>query len=121
MSKFIKRVSNIVHKYKKELYVDVPVSWRNFHNNAKEYGLDYNLILAHADKIIIWNYFYLKGKSPEISRQLSEYLVKNFDSRKIIMSIGLWGKREHVSPNEMAIAIFQTLKGGTTNLWITPN
>ncbi|MCP2604856.1 glycosyltransferase family 2 protein [Candidatus Aminicenantes bacterium AH-873-B07] len=121
MSKFIEKVANIVHKYGKEIYVDVPVSWNNFKNNAKEYGLDYNLILASADKIIIWNYFYLKGRKPEISLQLSRYLRRNFNSEKIIISIGLWGKKEYISPKEIAIAVFQTLKGGTNNLWITPN
>ena len=69
------------------LYVDVPVSWDNFSNNAVESGLEYNTILAYVDKIVIWNYFYLKGKDPVISRDLAKYLTKNFNSENIIVSI----------------------------------
>ena len=70
MEQFIKKVAEVVHKHGKELYVDVPVSWKDYSRNAKESGLDYRRILRHADKIIIWNYFYLEDDRQQSLRVL---------------------------------------------------
>jgi hypothetical protein len=122
MSNFLKKIHNVTKKHNKELYVDVPVSWDNFNKNAVESGLDYNLVLASADKIILWNYFHLKGEDPEISKSLSKYMTDNFNKKRVILSIGLWGDNTtSLSPYETTVSAYHTLKGGITNIWITPN
>lgn len=121
MERFIKKVADIVHSYGKELYVDVPVSWRDFTQNARESGLDYRRILNHADKIIVWDYYYLENAPPVISEALSQHLVKNFPISTFYVSIGLWGKKKPVDAESFAEAVTSTLRGGATQIWVTPN
>lgn len=121
MSRYIKKVADIVHKEGKELYIDVPVSWDDFTRNGKESGLDYRRILAYADKIIVWNYFDLENASLEISEDLSRYLTGNFPIDSFYVSIGLWGNRGHIDPAKLSNALYYTLKGGAPFIWVTPN
>jgi len=121
MAEYIAKVSNIVHKRNKQLYVDVPVSWDNFKKEAKEFGLDYELMTKAADKLIIWDYFYLHEKKPEISQDLAIYLNQRYGNQKIIISIGLWGKKRIITPEELTIATYNIFKGGINNIWFTPN
>jgi cellulose synthase/poly-beta-1,6-N-acetylglucosamine synthase-like glycosyltransferase len=121
MERFIKQVAGIVHSQRKELYIDVPVSWTDFSRHGRQAGLDYRRVLNHADKIIVWNYFYLGNAQPEISRELSEHMVRHFPISSFYISIGLWGTDEHVDPEAFARAIDSTLKGGATQIWVTPN
>ncbi len=121
MAAYLKRIADYVHLYGKKLYVDVPVSWKNFKNDAQESGLKYDLVLEAADKIVVWNYFYLEGKGPDISQKLAAYLTKNFSQSQIIISIGLWGNDTPLSPDAMTKAAYYTLKNGINNLWLTPN
>lgn len=121
MERFIKKVADIVHSYGKELYVDVPVSWRDFTQNARESGLDYRRILNHADKIIVWDYYYLENAPPVISGALSQHLVENFPISTFYVSIGLWGKKKPVDAESFAEAVTSTLRGGATQIWVTPN
>lgn len=118
---FIQKAATIAHENKKELYVDVPVSWKDFAQNGRESGLDYNRVLNHADKIIVWNYFDLANQPPEASEALARYLTGNFPSSRFYISIGLWGKKKGVGPQPFAEAIASTVKGGSTRIWVTPN
>ena len=61
MEAYIQMAAEIAHRYQKELYVDVPVSWKDLTLNGKEAGLDYSRVLRHADTIVVWNYFYLEN------------------------------------------------------------
>lgn len=121
MEGFIKKAADIAHKHKKELYVDVPVSWKDFKRNARESGLDYKRVLKHADKIIVWDYFDLQDYQPGISQTLAEHLGRNFPMDKFYISIGLWGRKNNVSPEALSEAIAAALKGGALHIWITPN
>ena len=121
MENYIRKAADIVHRHGKELYVDVPVSWNNFSWEGKEAGLDYRRILKHADKIVLWNYFHLEGKPPEISNSLSQYMRKNFPSSSYYISIGLWGSNKPADAASLDAAIGSTLSGGSSQIWITPN
>lgn len=121
MERYIKQAAEIVHRAGKELYMDVPVSWNDFSRNGRESGLDYKRILKHADKIIVWNYFYLEDAAPSISGPLSEYLTEHFPADSFYVSIGLWGTKEHVAPAAFSEALAYTLKGGAPFIWITPD
>ena len=121
MEEYIRKVAEIVHRHGKMLYVDVPVSWKNYADEGKESGLDYRRMLKHADKIVLWNYYYLEGKSPEVSKTLSEYMSRNFPVDSYYISIGLWGKKDHADAASLDAAISATLMGGSKQIWITPN
>jgi len=121
LERFIGKVANIVHREGKELYVDVPVSWKDFSRNGRDSGLDYTYVLRHADRIIVWNYFYLEDASPDISEKLTRYLTRNFPINSFYISIGLWGKGSHVDPSTFSEALIYTLKGGSPFIWITPD
>lgn len=121
MEHFIRRVANVVHREGKELYVDVPVSWKDFFRNGRDSGLDYHYILRHADRIIVWNYFYLEDASPAVSEKLTRYLTQHFPINSFYISIGLWGKDRHIDPSTLSQAMDYTLKGGSPFIWITPD
>ncbi|MCP3676136.1 MAG: glycosyltransferase [Deltaproteobacteria bacterium] len=121
MERYIKEVAAVVHREDKKLYIDVPVSWDDFSRNGMESGLDYRRILKHADKIIVWNYYYLQGEPPAISEKLSQYLADNFPLNSFYISVGLWGDKTPVGTQSFAEAIASTLKGGATQIWVTPD
>lgn len=121
MERFLERAAAAAHRHSKEFYVDVPVSWTDFARNGAEAGLDYRRVLKHADKIIVWDYYYLVDRPPTVTEELSRYLAANFPLSSFYVSIGLWGKKEHVDPVSFKIAVESAVKGGATQLWITPN
>ena len=121
MERFLKRAETIVHYNKKELYVDVPVSWTDLERNGREAGLDYRMVLQHADKIIVWNYYYLENLPPTVSEKLSRHLAATLPLARFYVSIGLWGQKEHVAPESFKVAVESTLRGGASQIWITPN
>ncbi|MBI5048294.1 MAG: glycosyltransferase family 2 protein [Deltaproteobacteria bacterium] len=121
MEGYIKRAADITHKYQKELYIDVPVSWNDFRQNAKESGLDYRRVLKYADNIVVWNYFYLENLPPTVSESLSRYLAENFPANSFYVSLGLWGKKDHMDSKTFSDGLKSALKGGATRIWVTPD
>jgi biofilm PGA synthesis N-glycosyltransferase PgaC len=121
MLPFLRAAAANVHSQGKKIFVDVPVSWENFKDEAREYGLEYNLVLSVADKIVVWNYFDLAGENPAVSQNLAQYLLSRFKEQQVVVSLGLWGKGNIVSPQKLAVAAYRTMKGGINSLWFTPN
>ena len=122
MEGFLRRAALVLHGAGKKLYVDVPVSWDDLRRHGRDAGLDYARVLRHADRIVVWNYFAMDGRPPEVSRELARELRRAVPRDRVFVSIGLWGPRGGVvSPEEFGRAIRYTLEGGVSNLWITPN
>lgn len=121
MEAYIQRAAEISHGYQKELYVDVPVSWKDLTLNGKEAGLDYSRVLRHADNIVVWNYFYLENLPASVSESISRYLTANFPANSFYVSLGLWGKKDPMDPQNFEDGLKNTLKGGATRVWITPD
>jgi len=121
MEGFIKKAAAIAHRRHKKLYVDVPVSWADFKRNGRDSGLDYRRVLKHADNIVVWNYFHLEGKSPEVCEDISRYLVENLPRDSFYVSIGLWGKNEPMDPRTLFEGLTNTMRGGVRRIWITPD
>jgi biofilm PGA synthesis N-glycosyltransferase PgaC len=121
MLPFLRTAAGIVHSRDKKIFVDVPVSWENFKDEAREYGLEYSKVLSVADKIVVWDYFDLADEDPAISQKLAQYLLTRFKPQQVVVSLGLWGKGDTVSPQKLAVAAYRTLKGGINSLWLTPN
>ncbi len=121
MEGYIKKAAEVTHRYHKELYVDVPVSWADLRRNGRDSGLDYKRVLRHADNIVVWNYFYLEGKPPSVSESISRYLVKNLPRDSFYVSIGLWGKTSPMSPMSFSEGLRSTIRGGVKRIWVTPD
>lgn len=121
MEGYIGKAAAIAHRYGKELYVDVPVSWADFRRNGADSGLDYGRVLKHADSIVVWDYYYLEGQPPSVSEALSKYLVRTLPKDSFYVSLGLWGKTRGMSPQELEQGLGATLRGGASRIWITPD
>ena len=122
MEGFLRRVALVVQGAGKKLYVDVPVSWDDLRRHGRDAGLDYARVLRHADRIVVWNYFAMDGRPPEVSRELARELRRAVPRDRVFVSIGLWGPSNGVvSAEEFGRAVRHTLEGGISNLWITPN
>lgn len=121
MYQFLKEMSDSVHKYGKKLFVDVPINWKHMKREGLATGLYYQWVLKAADYIVVWDYFYLEDRPPETSEEVARFFTSHYDPEKVVISIGLWGKNRRVSPEELAVAVYSSLKGGNKKLWITPN
>ncbi len=98
-----------------------PVDYDNLDNEGLFHGLNYPRILSIVDGIIGWDYFYLDGRGPSTSEDVAKFFTTRYDPDKIIFSVGLWGKKTIVSPEELSNAIHYELRGGARHIWITPN
>lgn len=121
MEGFIQKAAEITHRYKKDLYVDVPVSWKDFRNQGRDSGLDYRRVLRHADSIVVWNYFQLENLPPSVSEPFSRYLASSFPDDSFYVSFGLWGSKDPIDPKTFREAVKSALKGGAKRIWITPD
>ncbi len=121
MESFLERAARAVHEEKRRLYVDVPVSWDDLKRHGRDSGLDYRGVLRHADRIVVWNYFAMDGRPPEVSRDLARELRRSLPRDRVFVSIGLWAKQGAMPPEDFNRALAYTLEGGISKLWITPN
>jgi len=122
MEGFIRRAAEAVHAHGKELYVDVPVSWKDYTRHGREAGLDYDRVLRHADNIVVWNYFFLEDLPPESSAGLAAYMRSTFPADSYYISLGLWGRDGSVMPPDiLERGLRSTLRGGSDRVWITPD
>lgn len=122
MEGFIERAAEAAHRHGKLLYVDVPVSWKDYSQNGREAGLDYNRVLRHADNIVVWNYYFLEDLPPAASEALARYMVSNFPADSFYISLGLWGRDGKVmDPGNLERGLRRTLRGGARRVWITPD
>lgn len=121
MAGFLKVIADSVHRYGKQLYVDVPVHETTLESQGVHSGLYYPYLLNFTDALIVWDYFYLDGRDPSSSIDVARFFTKSYDPEKVIISIGLWGVQHPVSPRELSEAVQYSIMGGATQLWITPN
>lgn len=121
LSRFVARAATITNRHGKELFVDVRVSWGQLANEGGESGQDYGRFLAHADRLVLWNYFALSGYSPEYSADIARAMA-HYGRERIIISIGLWGPDETTLPAEQLQRALQTIEASAVpNVWITPS
>jgi cellulose synthase/poly-beta-1,6-N-acetylglucosamine synthase-like glycosyltransferase len=121
MARFLHELADSAHAYGKKLYIDVPIHYDRLRDEGMSSGLYYPGLLAFADGLVVWDYFYLEGRSPSTSQEVAKFFVTRYGADRIIMSVGLWGKGTPVSPDELAGAVRYSLAGGAQRLWITPN
>ena len=114
------------HKYSKLFYLDVGLTLdygftpESLNHVTNEHGTNYNVVLEHTDRIVIWGYFALDNFTPEYLTDVSQFLTQ-FGQDRVILSIGLWGRNGPVvSADELRRGILASQAGGMPNLWITP-
>ena len=79
------------------------------------------MLLAHADKIILWDYFGLNGKSPDFSAGLAR-IVAPLGQDRVILSLGLWAANQRtITPAQLELALASAREGGLNDFWITPS
>ena len=122
MQRFLERVAVAAHSGGKQLIVDVPVNWKDLQRRGRDSGLEYARVLQCADQIVVWNYFGVEEKSPEISAKVVRDLVHNFPTDKFFVSVGLWeGQTGSLDPESFQKGLEYTMRSGAQNIWITPN
>jgi len=121
MEVFLRRVAEAAHSGGKQLIVDVPVSWKDLRRHGKDSGLDYARVLHSADQIVVWNYFGVEQKAPEVSQDIVEDLLQDFPPDKFFVSVGLWRPHGTLEPQAFQKGLAYTMKSGAPNIWITPN
>ena len=121
MAGFLEIIADSVHAYGKKLYVDVPVHEKALTSEGVHSGLSYPMLLKFTDALIVWDYFYLDGRSPSSSVDIAKFFTSRYDPERIIISIGLWGDSRPVSADELSEAVRYSILGGARHLWITPN
>ncbi len=121
IGRFMERAAAVVHKYGKELLVDVEVSWNALDRESTERGQNYATLLKYADRLVVWNYYGLSGYDPTYTAKIAQYLSK-YGPDRIILSIGLWAKGDGViSAEALQAGMEAALRSAIPNLWITPS
>lgn len=123
LDRFLDRAVQIAHKHGKQLFMDVALSLDNLSKMTNEHGTNYNLVLEHMDKLVIWAYLDLDNYPPEDLFDIGLFL-RQFETRRIILSIGLWsnqGQGPVISPDRLNRAILAAANGYMPNIWITPS
>ena len=114
------RLAETVHAHDKKFALDVKVSRGDVMRNSVENGQDYHLLAPHVDEFVVWDYFGLVGKPPENSARVAAYFDDEFGADKFYLSIGLWGRTDTITDEELARALHSAQLGGATQVWITP-
>ena len=121
MSRFLRELADTVHAYGKKIYVDVPIDVGRLGEEGLSSGLHYPELAPFVDGFVVWDYFYLDGRSPSTSEAVSRFFVERYGAGKTFISPGLWGSTRPVSPAELSEALRFARLGGARKFWITPN
>lgn len=121
VARFVARAANAAQVHGKELFVDVRIGWDTPASEGRRSGHDYALLLEHADRLVLWNYFGLNEREPEYSREIASYMQR-YGAERIIISYGLWASRGAVVPaEELGRALDAGAAGSIPHAWITPS
>jgi len=118
---FLDKAVALAHAHGKKLFMDVEISLENLSYLTNEHGTNYNLVLEHMDRLVVWGYYGVDNYPPEYLQEVAHFLTQ-FHQDKLILSIGLWDDNgQAVSPESFRTAIQSVLAGGIDNIWITPS
>jgi hypothetical protein len=119
LADFVARAAAVTHRYGKQLFVDARVSWEHPELRGRQYGQDYDALLAHADRLVVWDYFALSDRRASDTRELVDQLA-SLDPQRFIVSIGLWSDGGFISPGELQRALALLGGRGLAGAWVTP-
>lgn len=102
-----------------QLELDVRAPWDNPDSDRALSGHDYEVLLQAADRVGVWNYNVMNNVEAEYSQEIAESMDQRFGQR-YTMSTGLWGDGETATPEEMALSLRYSAKGGARSVSVTP-
>jgi hypothetical protein len=121
LDRWLDRAVTIAHTHGKQLFMDVALSLDDLTKITNEHGTNYELVLQHMDKLVIWAYLDLDNYPPEYLYDIARFLTR-FEADRIILSIGLWSDETTViSADVLRRAILSSQQGAMPNIWITPS
>jgi hypothetical protein len=121
LDRWLDRAVTIAHAHGKQLFMDVALSLDDLTKITNEHGTNYELVLQHMDKLVIWAYLDLDNYPPEYLYDIARFLTR-FEADRIILSIGLWSDETTViSADVLRRAILSSQQGAMPNIWITPS
>jgi hypothetical protein len=111
----------IAHRYGKEFFLDVQLSDDSKDPLTNLHGTNYNIVLQHTDRLVVWGYFGLDGTDPQEFFNYAQFLL-TFGVKHMILSFGLWDATEPaITCDELRAAIEASEAGGMANIWVTPS
>ncbi len=119
VARFVARAADLAHAQRKELLVDVRPSWSDLRREGEENGQCYRMLLSHADRLVVWNYFALDGVPVSETDRLAAYL-QDLAPGRFVMGAGLWGRGGTVPPAQFADALDRTARAGVPAQWVIP-
>lgn len=118
---YLDKIVAACHRHGKKFFMDVALSLDDLTKVTNEHGTNYNVVLEHTDKLVIWGYFELDNYPPEYFQDIAKFL-KGFGLDRVILSIGLWNQAGGATTaSNLETAILASQSGGMPNLWITPS
>jgi hypothetical protein len=122
LERFVARAAEAVHRHGKQIWVDVAASWQDIARDGVDFGQDYQRMLRHADRIVVWDYHVLEGLPASASRDLARHLAATLPPHRWYLSVGLWAEGGKVlTPAELAESLAAAVEGGARSIWVTPN
>jgi hypothetical protein len=119
LSRLVMRAAEVVHAQRKELLVDARVSWSDLARESLENGQCYRMLLAHADRLVVWNYFGLDRVPVAETEPLARYLHQLAPGR-FVMGVGLWSSAGTLPATELADALAGQERAGVAAQWVIP-
>jgi hypothetical protein len=111
----------IAHRYGKEFFLDVQLSDDSKDPLTNLHGTNYNIVLQHTDRLVVWGYFGLDGTDPQEFFNYAQFLL-TFGAKNVILSFGLWDATDPtITCEELREAIEACQSGGLANIWVTPS
>lgn len=118
---FVERVADAVHEHDAELLLDVRAPRDGDAKDAVKYGQDYELLLEHADRLVVWHYVALGGADGSDESQQTLDALVDLGPERIIVSLGLWGDDDETMPaDQLADEMARVHESGLKSMWITP-
>lgn len=120
VSGFVTRLRELVRRSGVPLDMDVRVSWDRPAVGRPESGHDYELLLAAADRLLLWSYFALSGRTAAESYFLAAALAASPENASSCQS-GCGPRATSASaPTELAQALTRPADGGARAVAVTP-
>jgi hypothetical protein len=118
---FLDEAVLLAHQHGKQLFMDVELSLEDLSFITNEHGTNYNLVLEHMDRIVVWGYYGVDHYAPEYLEEVARFLSQ-YSQTRLILSVGLWSDTGGaVSPESFRTALQSIRAGGVKNIWITPS
>lgn len=119
LSTLLARVRQVTAPRGAALDMDVRAPWSDPDGDRSGSGHGYDVLLEHADRLVVWNYFAINDSSPEYGAEITRSLKERFPGR-FVMSTGLWASNGVISPSAMRESLEAVADAGADSVSVTP-